>query len=96
MSKKYKIDKRRIVHCKVADPGTFVYIGRPTKWGNPFSVEVHGRDECIKKYERYIRNKPKLLRDLKELKGKNLGCWCKPKRCHGEILLKLLKEKGVE
>jgi hypothetical protein len=88
-------NKKRVVHCKDGEKFD-VYIGRPSKWGNPYSVEIWGRDECIRKYEKYIRRKPKLMRLLKNLKGKVLGCWCYPKRCHGEVLLKLLKEKGIE
>lgn len=75
-----------------------VYIGRGSKWGNPFShiygygIYCKDRYEAIQKYEEYIRNKPELLADLHELKGKILGCFCKPKACHGDILIKLIKE----
>jgi hypothetical protein len=75
-----------------------VYIGRGSPWGNPFShlpdtaAEwlVSTREEAIEKYRQYILSRPDLLERLKELKGKRLGCWCKPKSCHGEILLELL------
>lgn len=67
-----------------------VYIGRGSKWGNPFTVEQYGRDECINKYKEYILSNPELLADLHELEGKTLGCFCKPKACHGDILVKLL------
>ena len=87
---------RRIVHCKksVYD----IYIGRGkcprtgqfSKWGNPFKVGIDGtREEVIDKYEEWILGEPDLLQDLHELKGKVLGCWCYPKRCHGEVLIKL-------
>lgn len=33
-----------------------------------------------------------LLQQLPELKGKTLGCWCKPGKCHGDILLELIKK----
>lgn len=35
-----------------------------------------------------------LLRELTldELKGKTLGCWCKPECCHGDVLINLLKK----
>jgi hypothetical protein len=72
-----------------------VYIGRPTKWGNPF---VMGRDgnrvEVILKYEKWICDQPNLLADLHELTGKNLICWCAPDPCHGDILLKLANSAG--
>ncbi len=73
-----------------------VDISRMSKWGNPFVIGKDGdREEVIKKYEEYIRNKPELLRDLHELKNKRLGCWCKPRyACHGDILVKLLEEEN--
>ncbi len=81
----------RVVHCKKESYD--IYIGRPSKWGNPFSIGKDGtRSEVIKKYEDYILSNPKLLKDLHELKGKTLGCWCSPKSCHGDILIKLVSE----
>ena len=74
-------------------------------WCNPFKIGKDGdRDEVICKYEKYIRDKleknPVLRDELKKLKNKNLGCWCAPDKCHGDILLKILHEdeqkKNVE
>ena len=68
-----------------------VYIGRGSKWGNPFVIGVNGsRDQVLQKYYMYILNKPELLKDLPELKGKRLGCYCKPLSCHGDILKDLV------
>jgi len=73
-----------------------VYIGRPSKWGNPFKIGIDGnRLEVIEKYEKYARNNKKLLEDLSELEGKTLGCYCKPKPCHGDVLIKLIREKKI-
>ena len=76
-----------------------VYIGRRTgllsasKWANPFAISsVNSRERVLELYEQYIRHNPVLLKDIHELKGKNLGCWCCPKACHGSILLQLVKE----
>jgi len=70
-----------------------VYIGRPSKWGNPFEIGKDGsREEVIEKYKNYILNKPELLKCLNELDGKVLGCFCKPNSCHGDILIELLEE----
>jgi hypothetical protein len=67
-----------------------VYVGRPSKWGNPYRIGVHGsRKEVIEKYRRYIFSNTVLLRSLPELKGKILGCWCKPLPCHGDVLAEL-------
>ena len=46
-------------------------------------------EEAITKYEEYLLNNQELVNALSELKGKTLGCWCKPKACHGDVLLKL-------
>jgi hypothetical protein len=76
-------------------PG-YVYIGRGSKWGNRFVLIEHGgeytREEAIALYEEEIRTKPELLALLPTLKGKTLGCYCKPEACHGDILVKLLTE----
>lgn len=69
-----------------------VYIGRAGKglsgkWGNPFSNGA--RDENIDLFRKWIVNQPHLVRDLPELKGKVLGCFCKPAACHGDVLAQL-------
>lgn len=71
-----------------------VYIGRPSKWGNPFPIGVDGasRDRVIWEYEVWIRGRPELLAALPELKGKVLGCHCVPLPCHGDVLVKLIEE----
>ena len=89
----------RVVH--LTEPHD-IYIGRPSKWGNPFTLSIGERaeysehvtrSEVIAKYEEWIRNQPELLSQLHELDGKTLGCWCKPKACHGDILVKLIHEQ---
>ncbi len=83
----------KVVHCKQENYD--VYIGRPSKWGNPFSIGKDGtRKEVIKKYRNYILSNKKLMNELHELEGKVLGCWCKPRACHGDVLIELL-DKGV-
>jgi DNA polymerase elongation subunit (family B) len=68
-----------------------VYIGRGSKWGNPFVIGKDGtRDEVIEKYRRWIV-KQDAFSDLNTLMGKTLGCFCKPKRCHGDVLVDLLE-----
>ncbi len=68
-----------------------VYIGRGSKWGNPFKIGKDGtRTEVIKKYEKWIKAQPHLMNSLHELEGKVLGCHCKPKPCHGDVLIKLI------
>ncbi len=80
----------RVVHCK-QEPYD-VYIGRPSKWGNPFTIGRDGtREEVIKKYREYVMGNTELMNALHELKGKVLGCWCAPKACHGDVLRELVE-----
>jgi hypothetical protein len=65
-------------------------------FANPYKVGKDGtRDEVIKKYKKYIiekiENDKTLRNELLALKGKNLGCWCFPELCHGNVLLQLIK-----
>jgi hypothetical protein len=71
-------------------PEGYVYIGRPSKWGNPWVVNDNNtREEAIASYREWFHSDHnKLLRKhaLKELKDKILVCWCKPLACHGDVL----------
>ncbi len=81
----------RVVHCKRDKYD--VYIGRGSKWGNPYRIGQHGdRDAVIALYASYIRRCPDLIAALPELRGKVLGCYCRPYRCHGDVLIELLHE----
>jgi len=75
--------------CKKYD----VYIGRGSKWGNPHAIGFSGnRDEVIQKYKYdFERGFLKFSKeDALELKGKILGCHCKPAACHGDVLAEYL------
>jgi len=83
-----------------------VYIGRRYKRGpydfaaspcaNPYPVEPNGRDRAVALYREHVQNSPGLLSRLEELRGKTLGCWCKPdEACHGDVLIKLLKGRNL-
>lgn len=97
----------KVVHCK-KEPYD-VYCGRPGKWGNPFShkegtiakYKVNTIEEAIESYRIWITKGEGmyLLKDLHELDGKVLGCWCgnftidsKIKRCHCQVLLDLIEK----
>ncbi len=78
----------RVVHCRRGRH--HVYIGRPSRWGNPFVVGRQGaRGECISLYEDWLRDNATLLAALDELRGLVLGCWCAPRPCHGDLLVRL-------
>ena len=83
--------QERVVHCK-REPFD-IYIGRGSIWGNPFKIDKNNtRESVILKYEKYIKEKPNLLNQLEDLRGKILGCWCSPKPCHGDVLIRLLND----
>lgn len=80
--------KTTVVHCDRDEYD--VYIGRPSKWGNPYHIGPDGtREQVIEKYRELIRRNPQMIEDIGELRGKCLGCWCKPKACHGDVLAEL-------
>ena len=87
--------------------GCDIYIGRECKlggwmleesvWHNPYKLsDCKDSTECLQKYLEYISNRPDLLIRLHELKGKTLGCWCKPKPCHGDVLVWLIQELDIK
>lgn len=89
----------KVVHCK-KEPYD-VYIGRPSRWGNPFThkegtlaeFKVSSREEAVQKFEEWFSSQPELVAAAKqELKGKILGCWCHPLSCHGDVLSRIANE----
>ncbi len=85
-----------VVHCKKERYD--IYIGRPSYWGNPFShkegtkaqFRVATREEAIRSFEEWFLARPDMVsRARVELRGKILGCWCKPLACHGDVLARI-------
>jgi len=75
-----------------------VYIGRPSKWGNPFVIGKDGnREQVIAKYETWLKapEQAGLIASLPELKDKTLACWCRPSACHGDVLARLVDEMAA-
>lgn len=67
-------------------PPNSVYVGRPTKWGNPFTRHNSG---TVNPALRFACEVGPLL-DVSELRGKNLACWCSLEQsCHADVLLEL-------
>ncbi len=74
-----------------------------SRWANPFKLTRKNSDrteetnmtrtESLKRYQQHVLDSPELMASLHELKGKRLGCWCHPDKCHGDILIELLEEK---
>lgn len=65
-----------------------VYIGRGSKWGNPFRIGRDGdRVEVLQKYRYWLSLQPLLMAQARqELAGKDLLCFCAPRACHGDVL----------
>jgi len=77
-----------------------VYIGRAGHgqdgyFGNPFRLEAgETRGSTLEKYRKFFYNRletdPEFRRRILALKGKTLGCFCKPYACHGDIIAEYL------
>lgn len=62
--------------------------------GNPYEIGKDGsREEVIEKYKAWFLKNNALLSQISELKGKVLGCWCKPLPCHGDFLCELVNNE---
>ena len=83
-----------------------IYIGRGSKWGCPFTIIkdrptlakeiVDTKEEALAKYKEHVLASPELMESLHELEGKTLGCFCKPEKCHGDVLLELLTQRKLQ
>lgn len=72
------------------------YPKKASLWANPFKGGE--RSKCIEQYRDYIvkRIETEGLHDeLGKLKGKRLGCWCKPENCHGDVLVDLIQKYNL-
>jgi hypothetical protein len=91
--------------------GRWTYVGRKnlrfgipaSRWGNPYCLGRDGtRENLVMHYKVHIFYEPELLGLVHILKGRTLACWCAPKLCHGEILIRLaeaafeMKEAGEQ
>lgn len=91
-------------------PKNTVLVSRPFRFGNPFIVGKHGTQErCVELFlllvagyvtvsqdnvKQQLKYRKNLAKDLKKLKGKNLGCWCKEgSSCHADVLLKIANKR---
>lgn len=72
-------------------------------WHNPFPIKNpdktyndntkrYALEESLQLYKEYLMNSQTLMNKLPELDGKNLGCWCKPNRCHGDVIKEILEQ----
>lgn len=87
-----RIQRKRTKGWKM--PPDAIYVGRPTRWGNPYRVEVLGREEAMRRFRALLDRHERGLEtefpvpNLDELRGKDLICWCRlDQACHADILL---------
>lgn len=82
-----------------------VYVGRPTRWGNPFRIGAVSADDCmtcadvaeaVSKYRSEVLTFGGGFAGVRadeicqELRGKNLACWCPiGQPCHADVLLEI-------
>jgi len=86
-----RIQRKRTKGWKM--PPNAVYVGRPTKWGNPFTGKnaVHNFELMI--LSKLSKDNGDFKNKLRELKGKDLACWCPLNRaCHADVLIKYVNQ----
>lgn len=97
-SKPIRIQRKRTKGWRM--PDNTVYVGRGSKWGNPYKVgvDVDDNEQAVEEFEYYLAecdedNYPMNDQIKAELKGKNLACWCSlDKPCHADTLLEIANE----
>jgi hypothetical protein len=102
--KPYRIQRKRTKGWRM--PENTVYVGRPTKWGNPYKVPTKNgaptytidipayiADEILPMYEDWVLRSG-LADELTQLRGKNLACFCPlNSACHADVLLRLANQE---
>jgi hypothetical protein len=77
-------------------PEGTVYVGRPSRWGNPFRVG-DAAGELVARYRAWLLDPnrghgdgPSITEIRRELRGRDLGCWCDlDQPCHADVLLEV-------
>lgn len=90
--KPIRIQRKRTKGWKMAE--NTVYVGRPSDWGNQFSVEEYGRRLAVFNFrQKALSIKLVAPERFEELRGKNLACWCRLDwECHADVLLELAND----
>lgn len=100
--------KIEIINIKNYEGDDYIYIGRPSIFGNPYSSkesnlaehQVDSKKEAIDLYRRYILDDLELLDELinqlRKTGYRKLGCFCKPAGCHGDVLKELIEERTAK
>lgn len=91
-----RIQRRRSAGWRT--PLEAVYVGRPTRFGNPYPVAEHGRAAAVELYRAHLAQNPDLIAAARtELRGKPLACWCPlTVPCHADVLIEIANEGGTD
>lgn len=86
-----RIQRKRTAGFRM--PEDAVYVGRPTKWGNPYRAEecAGGDRDAVECFRILVESEPETIADIqRELRGKQLACWCSlSKCCHADVLAEI-------
>jgi hypothetical protein len=76
-------------------PAGAVVVSRPSRWGNPYTIAEHGREQAVALYRQRLAEHPELVEAARrELAGKDLACWCQPgELCHADVLLEVANSR---
>ena len=101
MSEPKRIPRKRTKGWKM--PPNAVYVGRPTRWGNPYSVAEYGRERAVRNYREHFWRDSKGWHfdagplDILQLRGKDLACWCPlDQPCHADVLLEIANSEETQ
>lgn len=91
-----RIQRRRSAGWRM--PPEAVYVGRPTRFGNPYAVAEHGRAAAVALYRNHLAQRPDLIEAARtQLRGKPLACWCPTDGpCHADVLIEIANEGGSD
>lgn len=93
MSAPKRIQRQRTKGWRM--PEGAVYVGRPSRWGNPWAASVFGNQRAVDRFRAWLdgmaRMHPTQYATLLDpLRGHDLACWCPlDQPCHGDTLLEL-------
>lgn len=81
-------------------PEGAIFVGRPSRYGNPFIISEHQtREQVVDNFRQALhdgRLQISVARVRRELAGRDLACWCRltdkhgdPVPCHADVLLEV-------
>jgi hypothetical protein len=87
----------RVINIHANRARGYVYIGRGSAFGNPYRMGKDGdRKTVIEKFRKHFQKRlhnERFKKAVEDLRGKTLGCFCKPEACHGDVIVEYLEGK---